>query len=290
MESDRLFREGKRLYEAGDYKGACAALASSDELDPAIGTLGLLAACHEKQGDLLAARKEYLETARRAEAKKDSRAEFAAQQAEALKARLARVEIRKATREPGLEIKRDGDPVLESELGAAVRVNPGAHTIVARATGLPEWTSKVTLKEGELRVLTIPELDPSMREGARWVPPTWLIATAFGVGGAGITAGTIAGAVAITKNDESLSKSICKPISRVCPARETALSAATASTIAFSVGGAGAAAGAVLFFVARARSGGDASKKAAGMGAPLVVSALPVVERAGGGVIVTGVF
>ncbi len=37
---------------SNDYAKACAALAKSDELEPAVGTLGLLAACHEKTGML----------------------------------------------------------------------------------------------------------------------------------------------------------------------------------------------------------------------------------------------
>lgn len=293
VEADRLFRDGKRLYDAGQYKEACDALAMSDELDPAIGTLGLLAACHEKQGDLVLARKEYLETARRAQAKKDDRAAFASQQAEALSSRIARLTIDKAVREPGLEVTRDGTTVLESELGVESRVNPGAHEIIARATGFPEWKLTVKLKEGERRVVRVPALDPSERSGSRWIPPRWLIWTSGGVGVAGIVAGSVSGVIAITNNTASLDWRTCKPATRKCAERETALTAATASTIGFAVGGAGLAAGTTFFLLARS-SGGEKqrAKEGAASSTPRAGSlgVAPLVGSQGAGAVLFGAF
>lgn len=293
LEADRLFRDGKRLYDAGQYKEACDALAMSDELDPAIGTLGLLAACHEKQGDLVLARKEYLETARRAEAKKDDRAAFAVQQAEALSSRVARLTIDKNVREPGLDVTRDGTSLLESELGVESKVNPGAHVIVARAPGLPDWKATVKLKEGERRVVHVPALDPSARPGSRWVPPRWLIWTTGGVGVAGVVAGSVSGVIAITSNTASLDWRTCKPATRKCAERDTALAAATASTIGFAVGGAGLAAGTTFFLMARSSSSErPRSKDAAALIAPRAASlgVAPLVGSQGAGAVLFGAF
>src|SRR5688572_6551294 len=66
-----LFEEGKKLLEQGRVDEACAVLAESDKLEPAVGTLGLLAGCHEKQNKLGTAYKEYLETAARAAKQND---------------------------------------------------------------------------------------------------------------------------------------------------------------------------------------------------------------------------
>lgn len=300
VKSDRLFREGKLLYNAGKYKEACEALAQSEQLDPAIGTLGLLAACHEKRGDLLKAHSAYEETARRAQAKKDSRAAFAAERAAALELRLAKLSIRSAGSEPGLKVKRGDDVLPSSQLGAESRVNPGVYTIEASAPGTPVWRTTVTLKEGERRVVQIPLLDPEEREAAASPgPPRWIAYAAGGVGVAGIVAGSIAGSVAIANNDASMSRKVCLRSASRCPAREVALTAATVSTVSFSVGVAGVAAGAVLFFLSRPSSGGggsggdDASKKATAAMEPsglASVRVVPSVGAEGAGAIVSGAF
>lgn len=242
-ESDRLFREGKKLYDAGKLKEACDALAKSDELDPAIGTLGLLASCHEKRGDLVTAWKAYLETARRAEVKRDSRGEYATQQAEALKARLGWLTVRSLGQEPGLEVTRDDKAMLGSELGAEMPVNPGAHSIAARAPDTREWRTSFTLKEGERRAVEVPALESL---GSPF-PPRWLAWAVGGVGVAGIGVGIASGTVALSENSASNDPSVCAPTARMCDPRDTALTAATVSTVAFSVGVAALAAGTVLY-------------------------------------------
>lgn len=282
IESDKLFREGKRLYGEGKYKEACVALAKSDELDPAIGTLGLLAACYEKQGDLVAAWKGYLETKRRAEAKRDSRAEFAAEQAEALKARLAKLTITSRGGEGDLEVTRDGESLPASMLGAPVPVNPGDHTITARLPGAGEWKTSVSLKEGEARTVEIPAIGEAGFGSSG--PPRWLAYAVGGVGVAGVAAGAVAGVVAMSSNEDSMNKKICPPTARLCAERDTAFTAATVSTVAFIAGGAGVAAGVVLFFLS---SGGSSTSSSAALG-PVRVA--PVVGPSGAGALVTGTF
>src|SRR5687768_3323445 len=48
--ADSLFREAEQFFRAGEIAGACARLAESHRLDPALGTLINLALCHERQG------------------------------------------------------------------------------------------------------------------------------------------------------------------------------------------------------------------------------------------------
>jgi hypothetical protein len=302
VKSDRLFREGKRLYSDGKYKEACEALAQSEALEPAIGTLGLLAACHEKQGDLLKAQAAYEETAKRAQAKKDSRGAFASERAAALKLRLAKLSIRSAGKEPGLEVKRGDEVLLASQLGVEESLNPGVYAIEASAPGKPAWRTKITLKEGERRVVLIPLLDPVAREAAASPgPPRWIAYAAGGVGVAGIIAGSIAGSLAISNNDASMSRKVCLRSASRCPAREAALTAATVSTASFSVGVAGVAAGAVLFFLSRPRGGSSsdggsddaASKKSAAAIEPgrfASVRIVPSVGPEGTGAVVLGAF
>ncbi|MCC6559021.1 MAG: hypothetical protein IT372_39360, partial [Polyangiaceae bacterium] len=53
--AEALFQEGKRLLEEGRVAEACARLAASEAIDPTVGTLGLLAACHEQEGRIATA-------------------------------------------------------------------------------------------------------------------------------------------------------------------------------------------------------------------------------------------
>ncbi|NUQ73901.1 MAG: hypothetical protein HUU21_10115 [Polyangiaceae bacterium] len=282
LKSEKLFREGKKLYDDGKYNEACEALAKSDELDPTIGTIGLLSACREKQGDLVAAWKGYLETKRRAEAKRDDRASFAAEQADALKARLSKLTITSRGGELDLEVVRDGETLPASLLGAPVPVNPGDHAILARIPGAGEWKAQVTLKEGEARTVEIPPLRAS--SGGSSGPPRWLAYVVGGVGLLGIGAGAAAGVVAMSSNEDSMVKSICPPTARLCPERDTAFTAATVSTVAFIAGGVGVGAGVVLFFVSSDGSSGSASRALG----PVRIA--PLVGRSGAGALVTGTF
>lgn len=260
-EADRLFREGKKLYDEGKYKEACEALAASDALDPAIGTLGLLAACHEKQGRLLDAWKEYLETKDRAESKRDQRAEYAGERAQAVKARLARLAIETRDDATKMEITRDGESIPPSVVGVLVPVDPGEHVVVARDSNKKEWKTTVNLKEGESNTVIVPSFAELAAQGG---PPRWLAYALGGVGIAGIAAGSVAGAIAISKNSDSNDAAVCKPTARLCPSRDSAMTAATVSTISFIGGGALLAAGTVLFFLSspapsQAEAGASAS-------------------------------
>ena len=50
--AEALFTEGRKAFDAGDYRIACARFAESQRLDPAVGTLINLAACNEKLDNL----------------------------------------------------------------------------------------------------------------------------------------------------------------------------------------------------------------------------------------------
>jgi hypothetical protein len=92
--AEALFEEGRKLYEEKRFQEACDRLSESERLDPAVGTLGLLAGCHEAMGLLATARREFLTTAERADKSKDERAAFARQRAAALEPRIPKITIR----------------------------------------------------------------------------------------------------------------------------------------------------------------------------------------------------
>lgn len=277
--ADALFQAGKRLFDAGKLEEACHDLAESERIDPSIGTLGLLAACHEQRGLLATAHDEYVETAARARRAGDDRERYARSRAAALEPRLPTVRLRFALGEAGLEVLRDGRRLPPAQIGGDARLDPGTHTFEVRATARKPWRTSITIKEREHLSIDVPQLepaDPSTALGAARGPlpsprggdeepaepsvdapppssdPRRLGGfVAGGVGAAGIAVGVVAGIVAMSKHADS--EELCRERAGryECTPEGGALvdgakSAALVSTVGFGVGVAGIGAGAVL--------------------------------------------
>ena len=148
----------------------------------------------------------------------------------------------------------DGEPIPPAALVAPRKVNPGAHVVTARA-GSIEKREDVTVAERVVRPVLLdvrplpPEPPPSPHASSL---PSTLVFTGFGVAIVGIGVGAVTGIVSLSK--VSSVKDDCT--NDHCPAdRQSALDSAktfgTISTIAFFVGGAGAAAGIVGLVLSR---------------------------------------
>jgi hypothetical protein len=153
--AEELFQEGKRQYEANDLATACNTLAQSDQLDPAIGTHGLLAACFEKQGKLAKALTAYRETQSRAQKAGDNREAYAKERGDALEAQVPRLKVTSQGNESGLSLTADGNPINP---GDSVALDPGEHVVVARAPGKKDYELRVVLQAGARIDKTIPAL------------------------------------------------------------------------------------------------------------------------------------
>src|SRR5829696_5855787 len=89
--AEALFTEGRRLLAERRYAEACAKLAESQRLDPAIGTLLNLADCHEKNGQTASAWARFREAAEAARRAGDAtREKVAARRASALDEKLSK--------------------------------------------------------------------------------------------------------------------------------------------------------------------------------------------------------
>ena len=118
--AEALFQEAHRLIEAGHYPEACEKLASSQRLDPAVGTLVNLAHCYEKVGRTATAWGTYREAIAAArQAGQIERERAARRAADALEPALPRLTIAVSPQvdDAKPEIKRDGVPILP-DLGA----------------------------------------------------------------------------------------------------------------------------------------------------------------------------
>jgi hypothetical protein len=278
-----LFDQGRNLMTQHRYAEACPKLAESQHLAPSGGTLLNLAECYEHTGQTASAWAAWKDAAARANAAGKASAEKSAlARAAALEATLAKLTIAVPPDSdvPGLEVKRDGVPVGHAEFGNALAVDPGTHVIEASAPRKKAWSAKVDVvaKQTDARV-TVSLTDdveasapqplastPATGEGAvTALPPGgpaggasgWgtqkTVAVVVGAAGVvGLAIGTVFGLSAKSSNDEAQQN--CRT-STLCTAKGLSLTsdaknAATVSTIAFAVGGAAVAAGAVLWLTA----------------------------------------
>jgi serine/threonine-protein kinase len=294
-----LFDEGRKLMSQQKYAEACPKLAQSEHLAPSGGTLINLAECYERIGKTASAWAAWKDAAARANAVgKSSVEKTAVARSNALEPSLARLTIAVARESdvPGIQVKRDGVPVVRDEFGSALPVDPGSHVVEATAPGKKAWSASVDVaaKQTDARV-TISLADDVSASPA---PPAAIVAPtatnsavvsprpeanggssqktiAIVVGGAGVVVlgvGAVFGLEAKSQNDQALQNcrtpTLCsqKGLSLTDDARNSA----TIADVAFGVGAAAVAAGAVLWLTAPHAS-------TAGL------RAVPVVARAYGG-------
>lgn len=166
--AEQLFSQAQQLMATGNYDAACPKFEASMELDAALGTLINLARCYEKQGRLASAWARYREAADlAARASQGKRQRFAARQAESLEPRLPRLIIRvsSASAVSGLSISRDEGKVDAAMFDTAIYIDPGEHTIVARAPGYLDFTKTFEIAVGQEITIEVPSLTevPSLR-------------------------------------------------------------------------------------------------------------------------------
>ncbi len=272
-----LFTEGRQLMDQGKLAEACPKLGESQRLAPAVGTLLNLGICFEKNHQTASAWAAFREavSAARAGGQTD-RERYAREHAANLEPQLSKltITIPPASDVDGLEVRRDGLVVGRAVWGSAIPVDPGVHTIDVSAPLRNKWSTSVDVGATAARALvTIPALEqapappvamppiatPPHPEPSPTPPPERKIGNSQrmiglalgGVGLAGVAVGSVAGLIAISKNDEALTH--CD--GTLCDARGLSLttsarSSAAISTIGFGVGGAALATGVVLYLTA----------------------------------------
>jgi len=160
-QADALFSEGRELLEKGRYAEACAKLAKSEELAPAVGTLLNLAYCWEQAGRLKSALDAYSQAeALASSAGETKRAIFAKERYAAVEPRTTKLVIRlTAPDAPGLEVKRNGVVLTKSDFDRPMPVDPGDYALTAAAPGYGAWRSTIVVKgDGGAVTMIIPPL------------------------------------------------------------------------------------------------------------------------------------
>jgi hypothetical protein len=280
-----LYDEGRRLAGIGQWSDACPKLAESQRLDPTPVTAFYLADCYEHVGRTASAWSTFLELAaiahRTGGPKAADRERVARSRAAALEPRLAKLEIDvpAPARVEGLVVKRDGEVVGEGQWGAPLPVDPGKHTVEARAPGKRPWLAREEVQGGgPVKRLEVPALQDEPQAPAisqtsapaavespeehAAAPSSGLktlgIVTA-GVGAAGLVVASVFGVQALSKNSDANAHHCGQAISasdaNTCDAqgvslRHAAVNDGNFSTVAFAAGGVVFATGAVLWIMA----------------------------------------
>lgn len=256
-----LFTEAKELREAGKLEQALDRFKRAHELAPTPITTLELGRTHAMLGHLVEARRLYrsieaLEIKPAESAKTTAAREEGKVLAAKLDARIPTVVLKVVSLDPLDTVTLDGKPIELGALGASLALDPGKHTLVARAKkeGALPGTLEFTVAEGEKdRSVELkiegPKKDdkkdkepvvpgPAVRPG----PSPWLVGSAV-VGGVGLLVGAGAGLVTLVK--ASSLKDAC-PAGQCPPDRHGDLDAvhrwATVSNVGFVVGALGATA------------------------------------------------
>src|SRR5688500_12698709 len=142
---------GYELAQDGKCDKAMPHFVESLRLDPRAITLINLASCEEKTGRWAAALGHWADARGRAQAESATLIEEeASKRARDLEKKIPRLTVVLGSGAPnGTEIARDGVVLGAVSLGVPLPVDPGSHTVVARASGRAEGAKTVALAEGE---------------------------------------------------------------------------------------------------------------------------------------------
>ena len=178
-----------------------------------------------------------------------------------------------------VKVTMDGDVLVEKLDGSSISLDPGAHTFNFEVAGQPPLTKQLVIREGQkdrrevlqfgAPAAATPAMTPVAKTGPNPAIETSVdrvsssagstqrivALVAAGVGVAGVGVGTIFGLQAMSKHSDAGAKcpGACSDQAGV-ELWNDARASGNISTIAFAVGGAGLATGAILWFTARTPS------------------------------------
>jgi hypothetical protein len=274
----RLFDDAEKLMASTKYADACPKYAESQRLDPQLGVLLHLADCYEKAGKTASAWASFKDALEIAAARKDSREKVARKCVEALENKVPKMSITVPPGEPeGIEVRQDGEVVSRVAWGLGAPVDPGKHTITAKAPRHKAWSTTVNVAPmGDTVDVTVAMLEPELADQtsagvhpqeapaktttAETLPQlpareSHTPVLGYVLGGAGVVSlgvGTAFGLQMISKKNESNSSGC---VDNACPPdakqlRIDARNAGNVATVGFVAGGVLLAGGVTLILLA----------------------------------------
>jgi hypothetical protein len=263
-----LIQRGKDQVQAGQIDAGCETLSQAEAMEPNVDSIGLVAACHEKQGRTATAYREYLETATRAANAHDEREGYARDQAARLSPSVARLTIHVFAGDK-LDVTLSAKPIDSAALAAPILVDPGAIQIAATEPGGKKWSTNVQIQSSDQRVVDVPSIatwEPKRsaatstsplkpeRRVAKGPPPSAIALGVVGLAGLGVMAGGGIAAIVLNRDSENINtRSGCNHIATPGPCqhardeRNQAAAASVAADVGLGVGVAGLATAAFLW-------------------------------------------
>lgn len=244
-----LMDEGDAQLERGDAKGALRSYRAAHTIMN-VPTTGIeVARMEAKLGKLVEARKVALEIVnmpkKPSEPKPFVEARADAQLlADALETRIPRLTIvlKNVPESARVELKLDGRTVSKEEASSPIAVDPGKHEVSASIAGDVPEIETVTVVETDRKTVTLGDgsSTSSTDKPARKTSP--LVFVGFGLGGAGIIAGAITGAMSLSRAGEVekvCPGSMCanqETLDKTKPINDSAFVLANVSNVAFALG------------------------------------------------------
>lgn len=153
-----------------------------------------------------------------------------------------------------VKVSFDGAPLLERLDGKAVEVDPGEHTVLFEAEGLPPHEEKLLFREGEKARIVVatlakkeapkPKPKPKPRAAAGPSTATWIVG---GIGAAALAGAGVVGFVALQERS-SLYDSCGKAVTCSQDEVDSVYRLYNVSYVAAGIGGALLATSAVMYF------------------------------------------
>ncbi len=176
--AEALFERGRTLLSEGKTQAACEAFTRSQELEPAVGTLLNLGACHKEQGNLVRAYRTFEEAALLATSEgQDERSAIATALAEQIAPRLVQLTLEAkgdAKTPPKMRIRLTSNQGAPLELPmtaigakAPLLLDPGQHVLRFSRPGFRESLLTFTASEGQHRNIIVPDLTSVSQRRAR---------------------------------------------------------------------------------------------------------------------------
>lgn len=153
--AESLFRRALELMDRDQAAEACPLFEEVFRITGGLGAEFELARCYETTGRLASAWATYREVSQRDKGRRAKDALAAAARIEPSLAHLT-VEVPSSVATlPGLEVRRDGRPLLRGAWGVSIPVDPGEHRVETSATGMAAWSVLVALAPGGNRTIVV---------------------------------------------------------------------------------------------------------------------------------------
>lgn len=282
-DAQALFDQGLADMKAGHFKIGCALIKQSLDVDARPGTIFTLAECYSRAGKYASAVSYYdhfLSTfeamSKDQQEQQQARADISRQERTRLIAQVAWLTVvLPPLGPPGVVVTLDGEEFPSSLFGIATAIDPGPHVFTTRVPDGPLIEQRVEIKAGERKAVSLdvrtssfaaPEVPPPEEQpknpekdtGPSHPLAPWMW-TSFGIGAAGLITGTISGVMLLQERSKIMREcpSSRKTDNGTIPCQDDGYAAvqlarntlAPLTTVALSVGAAGAVAGVILLIV-----------------------------------------